>query len=307
VKGESRLGDCVIKRCGATNLGEEAMSNLLEAGISVQARKEPAPPGPGPRELDLWLERHELQDADRVLSETGFHRVRVRGHTPHRFYVAVQDGVWHKLDIKLDSRVPVPRWLRAVLRHGPAGMRRFGPVVAVVGSDTDAKNALLSLLRGTIPLAVSQMDREIADGGRLRFRDVVELASAHWRAWSGTIVICVDHPIAALIEDAFPPTARGRLERIVIRRLLPWPDEILVLDEEAQASAVAGRGPSLEQPILLEHPDRAKFAARSTTFVSMRAASSSTPLTLAGHMFEVLAGRATRGRPAVRCSGRGPS
>jgi hypothetical protein len=169
---------------------DATLARLRAAGVSSPLRK-PVSPGDGPpHELDIWLDPTDVPRADEVLATSGFLRVRVGGHAPHRFYVGFSGGVWHKIDAKLSGRRSTPQRVRRILRRAPAGLRRFGPMIAVVGGDGVVRSRSIEQLRCAIPLGVHVLD--VGRAGPLG--RALAPVRAYARAWSGAIVLCLGPP-----------------------------------------------------------------------------------------------------------------
>jgi thymidylate kinase len=151
------------------------------------------------------------------------------------------------------------RTMRRILRRGvgrirrrrPVSLRRAGPVVAVLGPDGAGKGTLIARLKVRIPVAVTPLylgrrpRRPAANGspppppGALRecaglLRGLVrtwrKLARGYARAWRGDIVLCDRHPIEVLATRPPRTPAGRRLEAFMAKRLVPWPDAIVLLD-----------------------------------------------------------------------------
>jgi hypothetical protein len=229
--------------------GGAAISELLAADVGVRLRKPPSA-GAGRRELDLWLEPRDRHRADVLLERSGFHHLRLLGYAPHRFYVTFRDGLWHKIDVKLAHRSRAPEVLRQLSRHLPAGVRRHGPVVAVVGADPEVRRRAIADLSGNIPLRVyvarfSGPAADERDGGRVvrrtGFLEGLRLARAFGEAWSGTPVLCDGYPPGA--DDADP---RASLIGRLLQRFLPSPDRWVVLSASG-GPAAAGEAEQLSR------------------------------------------------------------
>jgi thymidylate kinase len=67
-----------------------------------------------------------------------------------------------------------------------------------------------------------------------RVRRAVRMAARTWAAylyaWRGDIVLCDRHPLEALAVHAGDRSAAATVERLMLRRLVPWPDAVVLLD-----------------------------------------------------------------------------
>jgi thymidylate kinase len=233
------------------------LAALDAAGVPYRLRREEQDGEPeASPEIDICLAPSDRAASDAALGGAGFHRVEAPGHASHRFYVAFADGQWAKIDAKL-SGAPhrASARLRTVLaRRRPAGVRRKGPVIAVLGPDGAGKGTVISTLRHRIPLGVTvvYLGRPRRAGGhssgtRADARvggDVRDLAFVVWRfarmwrlllggytaAWRGHIVLCDRHPIEILAVRPRRTRLAGAVERRLVARLLPRPDRLVVLD-----------------------------------------------------------------------------
>jgi hypothetical protein len=105
-----------------------------------------------------------------------------------------------------------PSGTRAILRRGLAAFER-----ALAASDSLPRRLLGATYRILQAL-----------WGALR----VLPASA--RAWRGEVVLCDRHPLEQLIVGEPASPALVTSERIVLTRILPWPDVVVVLDAPAE-------------------------------------------------------------------------
>lgn len=205
--------------------------------------------------MDILLGRSSFRAADRILRNSGLHRLRASGHGPHRFYVTFADGCWLKLDVKLTER-HLPRWpslrrrsprarrgawrkgdrvgnaFRFIRRHRPAALRRPGVIVAVLGMDDAARSDVLRRLEEQIPFAVRFVD-SCGRGARGRSAGLKRRLYIYAAAWQGDVVLCA-YPAVDLVSrrgrgDATTP------ERLLARRLHARPD--LTVDLHAPARA----------------------------------------------------------------------
>lgn len=143
----------------------------------------------------------------------------------------------------------------ALLRRLPLAPARRGPVIALLGPDGAGKGSVVTQLKAAIPVEVTVIymgNRPAAPTGggkpsRGRLRAAVSLLPpglhhaqyrhrrtldaarrawlAHAHAWRGDIVVCDRHPLEALALEPDTTGLAGRLGRLV-----PWPDEIVLLD-----------------------------------------------------------------------------
>jgi hypothetical protein len=205
--------------------------------------------------VDILLARPSFRAADRILRNSGLHRLRASGHGPHRFYVTFADGRWLKLDVKLTERY-LPRWpslrrrsrrgrrgarlmgrrvgsaFRFIRRHRPAALRRPGVIVAVLGMDA-TRSDFLRRLKEQIPFAVRFVDSR-GGPGRGRPAGLKRRLYIYAAAWQGDVVLC-GHPGVDLV------TRRGRGDaatsgRLLARCLHARPD--LTVDLRAPARAM---------------------------------------------------------------------
>jgi thymidylate kinase len=255
----------------ATDSGSDPFARALRAldaaGVSTRLRKPPEA-GPAP-EIDLWIDRPRLQRARSALAEVGFHPFRARGQGSHRFYLGFQGGRWLKIDAKIRAEgigLGLGRWADAAARRWPLGLRRLGPLVAIVGPDGAGKGTVIDGLHGRIPVAVRSVylgggasgkrsrgraqpseDRSAGapdrpagparEGAFLVARFVRawgRLARGYAAAWRGAIVLCDRHPLEVLAVDPDRTPVGRRLERFLAIRLTPRPDAVVVLDAPAR-------------------------------------------------------------------------
>lgn len=172
------------------------------------------------------------------------------------------DGLWlvseederaHRARREAGLREPVTV-LRSLARRRPAALRRRGPVVAVLGPDGAGKGSTLDGVTALLPVGVTRVylgDRRSSgrpagapSGTSPRPNPVREAAfllrkavplharllAAHAAAWRGHVVLCDRHPseVLAVRPDRTPTGAR--LERLLLARLVPPPDRVVVLD-----------------------------------------------------------------------------
>jgi thymidylate kinase len=95
-----------------------------------------------------------------------------------------------------------------------------------------------------------------------RLRQTLRLAArllpAYMQAWRGNLVLCDRHPLEHLALA--PPLPRGvaALERLLLGRLLPWPDAVVILD--APAAVLFERKPEHTVEVLEEWRRRYRAA-----------------------------------------------
>ena len=262
------------------NTYESALKALVDAGVAIRLRKDfPLAGGPASYgELDILLQPGEITRADAAMKSAGFHHLVAPQAPDHRFYLCYQADRWLKVDAKLAGHRR-----SSFSRYRPAGLRRLGPVVAILGPDGVGKSAIISRLveeipvgatvaylgwiprrkRGVRPVAPASPDsaerieasgsisplRECAFVVLHALRFLPRLARVYLSAWRGYIVICDRHPVELLAIRPRQTASAAALERLIWRRLIPWPDAIVLLDAPA---AVLSRRKDEHPPHVLE-------------------------------------------------------
>jgi thymidylate kinase len=301
----------------------DAMAQLRAAGMPPRLRKPRITSAPGYEELDLWIERSDVARTELALRRCGFHRVRVSGQAPHLFFVSFENGLWLKLDGKLTGTSHVPARFQRATRRRPAGRRRYGPVIAVLGPDGAGKSTLLQELERRIPLGVhlaylggkrrspshrvvaktasrrsrrlvSSAAGEVAFVARHLLRGARRLVGVYARAWMGTIVLCDRHPIEALAIDPRRTAPARMFERFVLRRIMPWPDVIIVLDAPPEVLYGRKQEHPLERLIAWRERYRGVFTPAGALFVSTDGPVEVAAEELSRYVFEASAARAGR-------------
>lgn len=142
---------------------------------------------------------------------------------------------------------------RSLARRRPAGLRRRGPVVAVLGPDGAGKGSILDGVTARLPVGVTRvyLGNRRTSGGAGRstrrstrlstWREAVfllrkalplyaALVTAYAAAWRGHVVLCDRHPSEVLAVRPERTPVGARLERLLLARLVPAPDRVVVLD-----------------------------------------------------------------------------
>jgi thymidylate kinase len=219
----------------------------------------------------------------------------------------------------------------ALARRRPLSLRRQGPVIAVLGPDGAGKGSVIAALRTQIPAGVVAVylghgEASLAEYarrpppadasiGRVRrlarrvtallpdalgdaqhrarraIRKAVRTWAAYRYAWRGDIVLCDRHPLEVLATDADRRTLGGAVERWVTRRLVPWPDAVVLLDAPGDV-LYARKGE--HSPGVLEAQRRAfrnVFGARNATVVATTGGLERTVAEASGVLWDALAKR----------------
>jgi len=165
-----------------------ALEDVVRAGIPFATRGEQPiddlPPG---GDVDVLVGAGDEAAVERALVASGFHRLRSPGHRRHRFFLAFdrERARWLKIDVSLvprrlgwdltardpenlerfagyrvGTKARPSRLERAwswVARRRPLGLRRQGPVVAVLGPDGAGKGSVIAAVRPGIPAGVKPL------------------------------------------------------------------------------------------------------------------------------------------------------
>jgi thymidylate kinase len=243
---------------------DRAVEALEAAGIPYSFRRATGAEPDDAGEVDLAMTEADVARAEPLLASAGLHAFVAPGHEGHRFFLAFEDGRWWKLDVKTGDATSSSR----LSRRAPAGRRRLGLVVAILGPDGSGKGTVIDELARRIPVGVttiylgrrkgsssSPSTAESTTTAPRPLREsafVVAKAMRAWRkllggyvaAWRGHIVLCDRHPIEVLAIRPDRSRFAASLERFLARRLTPKPDAIVVL--EAPPDVLLARKP--------EHP-----------------------------------------------------
>jgi thymidylate kinase len=242
---------------------DRALRSLDQAGIAHAFRRATGPEPDASGEVDLAMAEADVARAEPLFRSAGLQPFAAPGHEGHRFFLAFEEGRWLKVDVKTgDGRSGrVAGWR-------PAGRRRLGPVIAVLGPDGSGKGTVIEELSRRVPVGVTTVYLGRRTGpstatfevkrGTIHRRPVREslfvvvkavrawakLRGGYAAAWRGHIVLCDRHPIEVLAIRPDRARFAASLERFLARRLTPRPDAIVVL--EAPAEVLLARKP--------EHP-----------------------------------------------------
>ena len=242
----------------------EALEALREQGVDFTFRKGPRSDDELPQggEIDLAVERHDLDALHRALVGAGLFHLAAPGHLDHHFYLACEEGRWLKVDVKTPSRGSGGlrrRLARSLGLRRPVGLRRAGPIVAVVGPDGAGKGSVIAALRDRIPLGVVVLyfgapkkasTRQAAAAASeaasrpgepnpareaawvvLRWlRAWRRMRRAYAKSWRGLVVICDRYPLEVLATRPRRTRLAAPLERFLFGTLWPRPDALVVLD-----------------------------------------------------------------------------
>ncbi|MFZ1879250.1 MAG: hypothetical protein WAU41_03705 [Gaiellaceae bacterium] len=241
-----------------------AVDALDQAGVLFTIRKPPKE-----RELDLFVEAGSRHAAGDALVRSGFAEVAARGQRRHRFYLTYSAGIWQKIDVKLTpgrTWLPAPnrvaRVFARVAAQVPPTRRRSGLVIVFLGPDGAGKSTVINAISERTPVAChvwsagsggsrgSRAGRPRGPTMRLKVREPLAvlkkllrsapaLVRIYAAAWRGGIVLCEGHPREALATRLRITPLAVRLERFLLRRVIPTPDLTVVLD--APTAVLLGR------------------------------------------------------------------
>ena len=179
-------------------------------------------------------------------------------------YAAAQADEDRHRERRARGQRETPGPLERAARRLPPRFPRSGPVVVVLGPDGAGKSSAVARLASRIPVAtttgylgirqrpggasdpltgqavvaVAQQPppaqrvrlRELAFLGRKWLRTVPTVATVYAAAWRGHVVLLDRHPIDAVAVRPRRTLWGARFERLLVTRLTPAPDALIVLD-----------------------------------------------------------------------------
>ena len=227
-----------------------ALDELRRSGVPFATRGEQPIDDPPPGgDVDILVGAGDAAEAERVLTAAGFHRLHSPGHRRHRFYVAFDEARsrWLKIDVSLvperfgwdlsaRDRRSLERFARYrvgtkanpggaerlwswVERRRPLGLRRQGPIVAVLGPDGAGKGSVVAAMGSQIPAGIKPLYLGHGDVSRLEY---ARPASRLRRGRGGPSVVrrVVRAPLALLPGDL--RYAQYRVRRGLRAALRAW-------------------------------------------------------------------------------------
>jgi thymidylate kinase len=267
-----------------------ALERLAAEGVAFATRgNQPVDDPPPGGDVDILVSTADRTAAHAVLEGAGFHHQLAPGHRGHRFYLRFDTGRgrWLKIDVNLvpehlgwdltarddehlrrfagyrvgaksHPRLAERVWA-ALAQRRPLGLRRMGPVIAVLGPDGAGKGSVIAALREQIPAVVKPIYLGHGAGSREQYGAAVRGAAARRQA-GGALRRWLRPLVAGLPVQGRASLYRIRLALLGSMRALEayahaWTGSVVLCDRHpiellAVGVAEGHRRPALERAIL---------------------------------------------------------